>query len=492
MSMIRGLLGVVLMTLVAGMAPATNWLDYRGDALNTGVSPDTITLPLRIRWQKHLPGWVSNIVVYNGVVYTASCSVVSSAPITIVAVDLATGTNKWTITTPDSGTAGTHVATDGTRLFVTGPDFVGLRAFNLSNGSLAWTNSIAGWMQEPPSINGGVLYAAGATSGICAIDPVTGNTLWLNTLAGNAYVKTTPIHAGADMFIGDGYSWEWSCLNQSTGQLKYSVSAPTYITMSPAYASGRIFGVVENGFIYALQASDLSTAWSKNIGYSRYSSPAVADGRVYVASETNKTLYCLNQSDGSQNWAAVLQGGVMHCGVTVAGGLAFVYDLSSHVYAIDRSSGSVAWSTTLSGTGGNYVFTEPVCVDGVLLTSDDGGGLIAFESATDVPPSVTPPEPKKKGTVKIVGGIRGYINPKRGEVANILVKPDSAGVIRVRIFSLAGDLVREITVDYKGTGTETIQWNGTDASGKHVPPAVYPVIVDAPGTYFKDKLAVVR
>jgi len=94
--------------------------------------------------------------------------------------------------------------------------------------------------------------------------------------------------------------------------------------------------------------------------------------------------------------------------------------------------------------------------------------------------------------VKIVGGIRGYINPKRGESATILVKPTAIGEVRVRIYDMAGGLVWDKSVPARAGATEVIQWGGVDSSGKPVPPGLYPVLIEAPGVKYKDKLAVVR
>ncbi len=74
----------------------------------------------------------------------------------------------------------------------------------------------------------------------------------------------------------------------------------------------------------------------------------------------------------------------------------------------------------------------------------------------------------------------------------MLVKPNSAGEVKVRIYDMQGALVREMTAQYKGTGMEVLQWNGTDSSGKQVPPGLYPVFVEAPGIKYRDKLAVAR
>jgi len=108
------------------------------------------------------------------------------------------------------------------------------------------------------------------------------------------------------------------------------------------------------------------------------------------------------------------------------------------------------------------------------------------------PPPPPPGEDLEAGTVKIVGGIRGYLDPKRGEQATILVRPTGAGNIRLRIYDQQGVLIREITQATGGGHTEVLHWDGKDTSGSFVAPGVYPIFIEGPGIRARDKLAVMR
>ncbi|MEK7476492.1 MAG: hypothetical protein AAB152_12795 [Candidatus Coatesbacteria bacterium] len=152
-----------------------------------------------------------------------------------------------------------------------------------------------------------------------------------------------------------------------------------------------------------------------------------------------------------------------------------------------------SWTYSVSGAG-TVGFT--LTVSGV----DSGSGLtIACSSAAAITISapgsatpVTPPEPVNTGEVKVVGGIRGYLNPKNGERATLLVRPATPGEIRIRIYDERGRLVYENTSAAAGGRTEVLHWNGTDTSGARVPPGLYPVIIEGPGIQYKGKLIVVH
>jgi flagellar hook assembly protein FlgD len=91
-----------------------------------------------------------------------------------------------------------------------------------------------------------------------------------------------------------------------------------------------------------------------------------------------------------------------------------------------------------------------------------------------------------------VGGVRGYINPKRGESATFLLKPTGSGTIRIRIYDEEGILVREMVQSTGGGHTEAVQWQANDSSGNPVAPGLYPVLIEAPGIRYRDKLVVIH
>jgi len=138
--------------------------------------------------------------------------------------------------------------------------------------------------------------------------------------------------------------------------------------------------------------------------------------------------------------------------------------------------------------GTTYFYSVVLMVEPVSATPI-GAEIAVFHSKCEV---VTPLQPIDLGQVKIVGGIRGYINPKRGEQAVILIRPKEAGEIRVRIYDMSGALVWQETLQAFGGRTEVIQWPGVNSTGQEVSPGIYPVFIEAPGIRYKDKLIVVR
>ncbi|MHC4745554.1 MAG: hypothetical protein ACYS8Z_26870, partial [Planctomycetota bacterium] len=168
-------------------------------------------------------------------------------------------------------------------------------------------------------------------------------------------------------------------------------------------------------------------------------------------------------------------------------------------------AGSVLWSIGHNGPVSSSDFAESMAVDssgniflaGGEMRSDLGQGMNwhirkYYSAASDCSSPAGPEDEVTPGKVKIVGGIRGTINPKRGEKATIHVGTGAAGNIVVRIFDGAGTLVFDDTKPTTGGRHEIVHWHGVDNEGKAVPPGVYPIVITAPGITYRDRLIVVR
>ena len=110
-----------------------------------------------------------------------------------------------------------------------------------------------------------------------------------------------------------------------------------------------------------------------------YSSPAVADGRVYVGSGDDK-VYCLDASTGTQVWNYTT-GNIVDSSPAVADGRVYVGSYDGRVYCLDASTGAQVWNYTT----GNYVFSSPAVADGVLFVGSGDGSVYAFGNVLRVP-----------------------------------------------------------------------------------------------------------
>ena len=126
--------------------------------------------------------------------------------------------------------------------------------------------------------------------------------------------------------------------------------------------------------------------WNYTItGYEGYvdSSPAVANGVVYVGSYDNN-LYALNATTGAKVWNYGTQAPTSS--PAVANGVVYVGSDDNNLYALNATTGAKLWSYT---TGG-YVDSSPAVAKGVVYVGSDDGNVYAIGSAAAATSQGTP------------------------------------------------------------------------------------------------------
>jgi len=124
--------------------------------------------------------------------------------------------------------------------------------------------------------------------------------------------------------------------------------------------------------------------WDYTTGSEVYSSPAVADGKVYVGSWDDK-VYCLNAATGAWIWDYTT-GDIVYSSPAVADGKVYVGSWDSKVYCLNAATGAWVWDYTT----GNYVYSSPAVADGkVYVGSWDDSKVYAFGPTADSIPTLT-------------------------------------------------------------------------------------------------------
>jgi len=144
---------------------------------------------------------------------------------------------------------------------------------------------------------------------------------------------------------------------------------------SPAVAEGVVYVGTTNGHLYALNASTGAVKWSRALGIS--SSPTVADGAVYVGS-WDQSVYALDASTGAIKWSYLTGGGVVSS-PAVANGLVYVGSNDTKVYALRAASGALKWS--YQDQAGYAVTTAPAVTNGLVYVGS-GSSFYALDAGT--------------------------------------------------------------------------------------------------------------
>jgi polyvinyl alcohol dehydrogenase (cytochrome) len=383
----------------------------------------------------------SAVTVSNGVLYFGDWSGYFHA------VNAQTGTELWKtfvgkapdpeVPDCDPGIGVTSQATlIGNIVYVGGGDSA-VYALDRSTGNQIWRVSLADpasgsyiWSSIVPYQN--ALYVGVASLGDCPlvrgavvrIDPSdpqqplfsylmdpdeTGAGVW-TTPAIDASTNTIFLNTG-NGDIQDVATGNWSeallALDATTLTVKASFllpadevdadldwgSSPTLFT--PSGGVPMVAATGKDGFLYALQQSDLSLVWKTQIaigcvdpqaGCGSLSTPAFDGATLFVgggvrdsAGDFNGSLWAIRPSDGSVIWVRDLDGPVI-APVTVANGLVFVCSTTGFEI-FHAATGQLLWHDRANGA----MYSQPVVVDGTVFTTYISGEAAAWA----IPPATS-------------------------------------------------------------------------------------------------------
>ena len=86
------------------------------------------------------------------------------------------------------------------------------------------------------------------------------------------------------------------------------------------------------------------TLWVFTTNGRIWSSPAVSNGVVYIAS-FDHNVYAVNAKDGTQIWN-FSTGGTIYCSPAVANNLVYIGSDDHKIYALNAQTGSLVWNYT--------------------------------------------------------------------------------------------------------------------------------------------------
>jgi len=170
-----------------------------------------------------------------------------------------------------------------------------------------------------------------------------------------------------------GYS---SSITPETKYIEWSYSTSLDLKSSPAVADGKVFIGSDDKKIYCLDADTGDKIWSFTTNGVVDSSPAVADGKVFFGSR-DKSIYCLDIYDGSEIWTYET---IYHVrsSPAVADGKVFIGSDDYNVYCLDMNNGSKIWTYETS----YHVRSSPAVADGKVFIGSGDHNVYCLDSDT--------------------------------------------------------------------------------------------------------------
>jgi len=334
-----------------------DWREFRFDNRHTGYNRfETVLSPsnvagLQEKWESEAYAFeFSSPVVSNGTVYIAADS-----PYGVSAIDAATGTVRWSHKTVDPATSSPTVAG---KLVYVGTTH-GIMALKVTTGKQLW------YLHTPAVIAAatvahGVVYAS--SNVLSAIDAATGALLWR---APGAYFGSSPAVAKDVLYVGSERGL--SAIDPTTGSTIWYFETDDPVS-SPAVLHGVVYFECNDGTIRALNASTGALIWSRPLttdgNDNSYASPAVARGVVYAAMGDGR-LWALNATTGEVRWSRQTYAS-LESSPAVANGVVYVGcpGITDAVCARRASTGALLWEFDTHWADG--AFSSPAVTDGRL------------------------------------------------------------------------------------------------------------------------------
>jgi outer membrane protein assembly factor BamB/subtilisin family serine protease len=163
-------------------------------------------------------------------------------------------------------------------------------ALNAETGALAWMYPTGKYIFGSPSVVSGSLYIPAKVGGyttVYCLNATTGTLRWNYTVDHDTYASLAVAYGKVILCT---YTGEVLALNAETGTPIWSTSFPgSLIYSSPLIACKRkVFVCLMSGFVYCLEPESGATLWKYKTGGSVYSSPAVVNSTLFVATTTGK------------------------------------------------------------------------------------------------------------------------------------------------------------------------------------------------------------
>ena len=307
----------------------------------------------------------------------------------VYALDAATGEELWCYDTGDWVQRSPAVG-DGMVYFpARGERDRTVHAVDAATGDLVWAAEHPFPIDQhvAPTAHGGRVYAQGAEYGaFYVLDAASGEVVWQAEVGG--YVESAPTVLDEVVYltvINQAYAFD-----EATGELIWSVNTGEFPARDfPALVVDGIYFLAPGDYVHALDAATGEELWSYE-AYGLSSTPVVAGGVFYGASELAEYLFALDARTGEVLWTLPTEDFNTYNLMVVDGVLYGQLD-EGFLYAVDAADGSIlSWEFE---TGGFPDVPHYTIADGVVYWGGIDNGVYAAPSPYGDGAGATPPSP---------------------------------------------------------------------------------------------------
>lgn len=341
-------------------AAADSWPQFRGNLSLTGFTRAELAPTLRVLWTYEAGESVeSSAAIVAGTVY------VGSQKGDLVALDLATGRERWKYST------GSQIG-ESSPAVSAGSVYVGsldgnVHAVSARTGQRLWTFKTGTEVKSSPVVTAGKVLVGSYDQHLYCLSARGGKELWRFRTNGNVHC-TAAVAAGTAYISGcDEYL---RAISVATGRELFQMHSAAYTGASPALSQGNAFYGTFNNDVLGANLTKRRFGWrfvNPDRQFPFYSSAGVVDGRVVVGGR-DKTVHCLDARNGRREWAFNTQARV-DSSPALASGRVFVGSNDGRLYVLDFFSGEKLQEFNL---GGPVSASPAVAAGRVVVGTQDG------------------------------------------------------------------------------------------------------------------------
>lgn len=240
-------------------------------------------------------------IVWSSPVVTANRVIIGSNDDKVYCLDAVSGALHWSFTTFRSIESSAAILED--RVYI-GSNDGNLYCLNFTTGSLIWAHSIGTAIRSTPAI--GYEVGVGSDNGyFYAIDAITGRLKWRSPYLGGAILSSAAT-TGYEFYVSTMYGSVYAL--DASGVIWNTPTGPIgpHEWSSPALDSSGYLYVGRYGAVLCLSVANGAIVWTYNTSAHVTSSPAIADGMLFVGDEDGR-VYCFGKQPGDVDAIAVWQ-----------------------------------------------------------------------------------------------------------------------------------------------------------------------------------------
>ncbi len=233
-----------------------------------------------------------------------------------------------------------------------------------------WTFEAGDGIESTAAVVNGVVYVGSLDGNLYALELATGK-LKFKVETGQEIKSSPTVFAGTVYFGEEGGTFH--AVDAQTGAERWTFKTDAGITSSATVLKTRegavrvLFGSYD-GFLYCLDG-DGKLVWKLETDNYVHATPAVADGKVYIAG-CDGLLRAIALTDGKEV-ARVSLGGYAAASPALSGARAYVGTFENQVLAVDLTAGKTLWTYEHAVRKFPYYASAAVYRDTVVVAGRD-------------------------------------------------------------------------------------------------------------------------